>query len=33
MALAIPYGLSWIAIGWSLGHVASVVEGGTTGST
>jgi hypothetical protein len=33
MALAIPYGLSWIAIGWSLGHVGTVAERGATGGT
>ena len=31
MALAIPYGLSWIVIGWSLGRVATVAETGATG--
>ena len=33
MALAIPYGLTWIAIGWSLGHVGAVAERGATGGT
>jgi hypothetical protein len=33
IALAIPYGLSWVAIGWSLGHVGAVPVRGATGGT
>jgi hypothetical protein len=31
LSLDIPYGLSWIVIGWSLARVATVGEQGTTG--
>jgi hypothetical protein len=32
LSLGIPYGLSWIAIGWSVGRGASIAEGRAAGT-